>query len=96
MKFELDTNAKTVKLLEDATLGDVNAVLEKVLGDEARQYQIITNAAYYRPVIVSRPIEIWPTRRWWDSPIWVDYSTSGKFEITCSTSDASMNVAALQ
>lgn len=96
MKFELDTNAKTVKLLEDATLGDVNAVLEKVLGKEAKQYRIITNVTYYNPTFVTSPCVIRPTPFWWQSPLWQPYTTSEKFEITCSGTTNEMSVGALQ
>ncbi len=69
MKFELDTNSKTVKLLEDATLGDIIEVLEKVLGNEAKRYRIITHVVNYNPVFISRPYEIWTRPFWWQNPI---------------------------
>lgn len=65
MKFELDTNSKTVKLLEDATLGDIIGILEKVLGNEAKRYRIITHVVNYNPVFISRPYEIWQRQFWW-------------------------------
>lgn len=77
MKFELDTNAKTVKLLEDATLGDINTILEKVLGEDAKRYRIITNVVNYNPVIIGRPYEIRPWPYWWQNPVTV-YTTTGE------------------
>lgn len=96
MKFELDTNAKTVKLLEDATLGDVNAVLEKVLGDEAKRYRIITNVVNYNPVFVGRPYEIRPWPYWWQNPVTVFTecgTTTGNF--LCSTNGETLTVSHL-
>ncbi len=96
MKFELDTNAKTVKLLEDATLGDVNEVLEKVLGDEAKQYRIITHVVNYNPVVIGRPYEIRPWPYWWQNPVTVftDCGTStGNF--ICETTSGTVTVTNL-
>lgn len=96
MKFELDTTAKTIKLLEDATIGQINQVLKKVLGEEADQFRIITTVTYYNPTFITQPIEIRPTRYWWQSPFWEPYKTTGKFEITCSAGINSMSVTAMQ
>lgn len=68
MKFELDTTEKTIKLLTDATLGEINEVLGKVLGDEAKQFKIITHVVNYNPVVISRPYEIRPWPYWWQNP----------------------------
>lgn len=95
MKFELDTNAKTVKLLEEATLGQINEVMKRVLGEEADQFRIITNVTY-NPIFVTQPVVIRPTRYWWESPIWKEYTTGGRFEITCSSNTDVMSVTAMQ
>lgn len=75
MKFELDTAAKTVKLLGDATLGEVNEILEKVLGDEAKNYRLITTATNYNPIWISQPYVIPPYVRWWADPVYCGTST---------------------
>lgn len=95
MKFELDTNAKTVKLLEDATLGDISTVMKKVLGDEANKYRILTTVTYCNSTIVTQPIVIKPTPFWWQSPLWQEYQPN-KFEITCSAADDSMAIMGLR
>ncbi len=100
MKFELDTNAKTVKLLEEATLGDVNAVLEKVLGEDAKTYRIITNVVNYNPVIINRPYEIRPYPHWWQNPVTVTYTSnettsSGKYLVNTTTDGDSLMVTNL-
>lgn len=97
MKFELDTNAKTVKLLEDATLGDVNAVLEKVLGDEAKRYRIITHVVNYNPVVIGRPYEIRPWPYWWQNPVMV-YTSTGETSagtFLCETTSGTVTVTNL-
>jgi len=87
MKFELDTNAKTVKLLDDATLGEVSEVLKKVLGDEAKEYRLITTVNH-NPVYVGRPYVVDPYVRWWGSPIYYGGTTTTftGSEITTSSS----------
>lgn len=64
MKFELDTSAKTVKLLEDATLGEVSEVLDKLLGEEAKKFKIVTVVNNYNPVVVGQPYYVL-YRPWW-------------------------------
>lgn len=89
MKFELDTKAKTVKLLDDATLGEVTEVLEKVLGSEAKEYRLITTVANYNPVFVGRPYIVEPYVRWWTSPIYCGGTTSGLITLTGGTDTSS-------
>lgn len=97
MKFELDTNAKTVKLLEDATLADVNAMLEKVLGDEARQYRIITNVVNYNPVIINQPYEVRPYPYWWQNPVTgcTDNKLASTFLLNTTTGGETLTVSNL-
>lgn len=97
MKFELDTNAKTVKLLEDATLADVNAVLEKMLGDEAKSYRIITHMVNYNPVIINRPYEVLPYPYWWQNPVTVctDNKPASTFLLNTTTGCESLTVSNL-
>lgn len=96
MKFELDTTAKTVKLLTDATLGQINEVMKRVLGEEADQFLLITNVTYYNPTFVTQPLVIRPTPFWWQSPVWEPYTTNGRFQIMCSSKTDALSVAALQ
>lgn len=86
MKFELDTKAKTVKLLGDATLGEVNEVLEKVLGSESRKYRLITTVTNYNPVYVGRPYIVDPYVRWWEYPVYYGGTTA-------TSTDANLTLA---
>lgn len=89
MKFELDTKAKTVKLLDDATLGEVNELLEKVLGGEAKKYRLVTTVTNYNPVYVGRPYIVDPYVRWWGSPVYCGGTTA-----TYSGADITLTVGA--
>ncbi len=84
MKFELDTKSKTVKLLDDATLGEVNEVLEKVLGGESKEYRLITTVTNYAPIYLGRPYVVDPYVRWWGNPIYCGSTTA-----TLTTSEPS-------
>ncbi len=80
MKFELDTTAKTVKLLSNATLGEVNEVLKKILGKDADQFCIITTVVNYNPVVIGQ-------KYWWPNatPITVPCLTITGNALLCET-----------
>jgi hypothetical protein len=74
MKFQIDTNLKTIKLEEKALLKDVLDIMKAMFPDDWKEYSIETNCI----ISWNSPTYVFPKRTIWDlQPYW--YNTIGGY-----------------
>ncbi len=95
MKIQLDTTNKTIKVEDDAVLGELVKILEKLLPKGLwKEYTLEANTVienWQQPIIIERKVV-----PYYPSPIWfgVDNKTSPhKYEVTCDVNDKTFALA---
>jgi hypothetical protein len=79
MKLQIDTNKKTIQIIEDINLGELIKALKGMLGEDYKEYLLLNgNMTYtYYP---------------WINPIIIPYSIPTWPSITCSTGTYNVEV----